>query len=246
VGWSRWIFGGSFGAGNPVCDSVAVIPGDNGAGQTFDSSDRDEVWVVVKRTINGATVRYVEFIERYFETGQDQEDAVYVDSCITYDSTSATAMTGLGHLEGETIKVFGDGAIQTDVTVASAAATLAEAASTVQMGLGYTHKLKTLRLDADTNQTALGRPKNYSEMVFTLLNSHTISFGPTSDLLQNEDFRLVGTPMDAATPFFTGDWTTGFDGTWSDDARIVIQSDDPVPFTLLAIAAAARIERKKI
>ena len=48
VAWHRHIFGGAFGTGNAVCESVAVIPTD---------LDEYEVYVIIKRTINGATKR---------------------------------------------------------------------------------------------------------------------------------------------------------------------------------------------
>ena len=51
IAWSRHIFGGVFGSGKAVCESVASISG---------VLTEDEVWVIVKRTINGATKRFVE------------------------------------------------------------------------------------------------------------------------------------------------------------------------------------------
>ena len=51
VAWHRHIIGGSFGSGNAVVESVASISG---------AINEDELWVIVKRTINGATKRYVE------------------------------------------------------------------------------------------------------------------------------------------------------------------------------------------
>ena len=104
VGWGRHILGGVFGSGNAVVESVSVIPGTNGSGQVQDSSSRDEVWLIVKRTINGATKRYVEFFEQSFETGDAQEDAYLVDSMVTCDSTSATTLIGFVHLKGFTVK----------------------------------------------------------------------------------------------------------------------------------------------
>jgi hypothetical protein len=80
VGWARHIIGGTFGTGNAIVESVAVIPGAAGAGQVQASDERDEVWVQVKRTINGNTVRYIEVLERDYEDTHDQEDAYYSDS----------------------------------------------------------------------------------------------------------------------------------------------------------------------
>jgi hypothetical protein len=319
VGWARHIIGGEFNGGDAVVESVVTIPGANGSGQVQNSVNRNEVWVIVKRTINGATARYIEFFERDFETGDAQEDAYYVDSCITLDTpvtiTGATkadpvvitatahgfsnadlirhsdfvggmtelngntykvanktantyeltspddgtdidgtaftvayvsggiankkiaAISGLSHLEGESIRVLGDGAILTDATVASGAVTLSEAVSVAQMGLSYKHKLVTLKISAGNPAgTALGKIKRIYGIVFSLLNSHTIAFGRDSDNLQSIDFRTVTNLMDTATPLFTGEIFLEFDGQWTRDARITVESTDPTSFTLLAIA----------
>ena len=326
VGWARHIIGGSFSGGNAVVESVAVIPGDNGAGQTQDSTDRDEVWVIVKRTINSATKRYVEFFERDFADDHSQEDAYYSDSLITLDTPitisgatkanpvvitatshgysngdivritdvsgmtqlngnsykvankttntfeltspddssningtsyttyisggkankKVTAITGLSHLEGETVKILGDGAIQADKTVASGAITLDTAASVVHMGLGYTHKLKTLKISAGNPAgTPLGKTKRIYGLTFSLLNSHTLEFGPSSSSLAKKDFRVVSSAMDSAAPLFTGEKFVEFPGDWTTDARIFIESDDPDPFTLLALAPEININPLK-
>jgi len=237
IGWFRCILGGSFGSGDSVVESVAVIPGTNGAGQVQDSISRDEVWVVVKRTIDGSTVRYVEFLERAYETGHDQDDAYYADSIITYDGDSATTITGLTHLEGESVKIWADGAVQATKTVASGQITLDDAASTVQIGLSYTHRGKTLKLDYGAAAgTAVGKKKSIHAITFVLLNSHTLSAGPATDDLTDYDFRVVSDPMDAGAPLFTGESSVDFDGDWEDDSRIVFESSDPAPFMLLAIA----------
>lgn len=237
VGWARHILGGALSTGNPVVESVASVPGANGAGQTQSSEDRNEVWVIVKRTINSATKRYIEVLERDWEEGDDEDDAYYADSVITYDSTATTSITGLDHLEGETVKVLADGAIVADATVASGAITLAVAASTVQVGLGYTHKMKPLKFEAGAARgTAIGKTKQVFGITFVVLNSHTLSFGPDASNLTSIDFRDVEDPMDAGVGFFTGERFEEFDDDWETDARMFIQSDDPVPFTLLALA----------
>ena len=76
VGWARQIFGGAYLGGDAVCESVATIP----------ASGTDEVWVIVKRTINGATKRYIEVMETAHEPGDDGALAVYCDAAIEYNS----------------------------------------------------------------------------------------------------------------------------------------------------------------
>ena len=110
-----------------------------------------------------------------------------------------TSITGLSHLEGETIKVFGDGAILPDETVSSATITINSAASVVQVGLGYTHTLKTLKISVGNPAgTALVKKKRIYGVTFFLLNSHTISYGPDTANLKNKEFRVVADDMDSA------------------------------------------------
>ena len=232
--------------GHSVVESVAVIPGTDGSGQVHDSTSRDEVWIQVKRTINGNTVRYVEFQERDYEADQNADDAVYSDSCITYDSSSASTITGLTHLEGQTVKIWADNAIQADKVVSSGSISLDVAASVVQVGLSYTHKLKTLKIEGgNAAGTSVGRNKRINGLTFVLLNSHTIEYGPTASDLDKNDFREVSDAMDSATPLFTGELFVEFEGNWQTDPRIYVESDDPAPFTLLAIAPEVKINALK-
>ena len=51
--------------------------------------------------------------------------------------------------------------------------------------------------------------------------------------------------MDSATPLFTGELFVEFEGNWQTDPRICVESDDPAPFTLLAIAPEVKINALK-
>jgi hypothetical protein len=97
--WSR--FTTTDGTSESDFESVAVIYGG--------TRSEDEVWVTVKRTVNSSTVRYVErFKPRNW--GTDDDDAFFVDSGLTYDSTAASTVTA-AHLKGETCSVLGDGVV---------------------------------------------------------------------------------------------------------------------------------------
>lgn len=246
VGWARHVIGGSFSGGQAVVESVAVIPGANGGGQVQDSSSRDEVWLIVKRTINGVQRRYVEFMERDFETGDDQVDAYFADSMITYDGVPTTTITGLGHLQGQTVKIWADGAIQFPKVVTASAITLDNQASVVQIGLGQPRVAKTLKIAVGNPAgTPLGKTKRIYGLTFAVLNSHTLKFGPDDNTLSEQDFRVVLDPMDAGAPLFTGERFVHFPGDYAQDARILLESDDPAPFTLLAIAPEIQVNPLK-
>ncbi len=249
IAWGRQILGGGFAGGDPVVESVATIPGNAAAG----TENQDEVWVVVKRTIDGATARYIEVFEPVFEgpvpdqfdteaafdtaVRAAQSDAHYVDSGLIYDGAATTTLSGLGHLEGETVKVLADGAVHPDVTVSGGEITLARQVSKARVGLGYAHRFKGLKLDFGAAAgSAVGKTKRVHGITFVLLHSMRLKQGPAFDDLIENDFRVVGDAMDTAVPLFTGEHFVEFDGDWARDSRIVIADDAAVPFFLLGMA----------
>lgn len=80
VGWHRHIIGGvSDAAGNAaIVESIDVIPSPDGT--------RDEVWMAVKRRVNGATKRYIEYMGKFFEDTDNQEDAHFLDCGTSFDA----------------------------------------------------------------------------------------------------------------------------------------------------------------
>ena len=84
-----------------------------------------------------------------------------------------------------------------------------------------------------------------NHITFAVLNSHTLETGTSSDSLFKYDFREVGDSMDAGAPLFTGEWGVEFEGNWEPDPRVVIESDDPAPFTLLAMAPEIKLNALK-
>ena len=249
-GWTRQKLGGSFGSGHAVVESIAVIPGAAGGGRTYDSDERDEVWLIVKRTVNGSTVRYIEVFEGNFEGPiphdyatnalwqaammAAQEDAFYVDCGLTYSGASTSTITGLSHLNGQTVKVLANGVVQTDKTVSGGSITLDEAATKVHVGLGYTHKYKSLKLAyGSRGGTAVGKVKRVYGACFVLLDSYVFSFGRDPDSLSE-----IVLPLDSNsdTPLYTGEKFEDFGGEWARDARLYIESDEPLPWAMLAVA----------
>ena len=226
VAWHRHIIGGVFGSGNAVVESVAVIPGD---------LDEDEVYLIVKRTIGGATKRYVERISG-FDFGTDITDAFFVDSGLTYSGSAATSISGLDHLEGQTVSVLADGSLHPDVTVSSGAVTLQRSVTKAHIGLPFTSKVETLRVDGGSALgSSQGKVKRISEVTVRLFRSVGLKVGTSTSELDVVPFRDSGDAMDTAIPLFTGDKTVEFRGGYDDDATIVIQQDQPLPMTILAI-----------
>jgi hypothetical protein len=227
-GWSRQILGGSFGSGNAVVESVCTIPSPN--------EDHDQTWVIVKRTINSATVRYVEFFEEEFADGADLEDAYFVDCGITYDSTPTDTVTGLDHLEGELIWIFADGKGQENDVVTGGEVSLAAEASKVHVGIGYTSRLKTLNLNTDTRAgTSQGKKARVVRAVTRFHNSIQGWIGRSSSNKDLQPGRPEGEPVGAQGVLMSGDVVTGFPGDYSSEPVIYIQQEAPFPMTILGI-----------
>ena len=226
VAWHRHIIGGVFGSGNAVVESIAVIPGD---------LDEDELYLIVKRTINGATKRYVERMS-VFDFGSDITNAFFVDSGLTYSGSAATTISGLDHLEGQTVSVLANGSLHPNVTVSSGAVTLQRSTTKAHIGLPFTSKVETLRVDGGSALgSSQGKVKRISEVTIRLFRSVGLKVGTSSSELDIVPFRDSGDAMDTAIPLFTGDKTVEFRGGYDDDATIVIQQDQPLPMTILAI-----------
>ncbi len=383
IGWARHVLGGTSDAGTTQAkaESVAVIPNSDGTA--------DEVYVVVQRYIDGASVRYIEYIKPFWETTNDQEDAFFVDSGLTLDTpltiTGATqadpcvvtatahgfsdgdevritdvegmtelnkisyyigekqtndfelfsnvkqnatitaitkanpgnvtavghglstndeiaffnvggmveleangytvtkvdddnftigvdssafttftsggdirhainstaftayvsggearerttAISGLTHLEGETVSILAEGSTHPDKTVSSGAITLNRAASKVHVGLAYTSDAKTLRSDAGAaDGTAQGKLNRIHRVIMRVLDTLGGLIGPDEASLDTISFREGGDNMDTAVPLFTGDVEIEWDGEYSSDNHIFYRQNQPLPATIEAL-----------
>lgn len=230
VGWHRHILGGPGNAtGGPAqVRSVAVIPSSDGT--------RDELWVVVRRWVGGRQVHYVEYMNKFFEEEDAQEDAFFVDCGLTYDGAPDDTISGLWHLEGEEVAVWADGAAHPNKVVQNGSITLDRPASVVQIGYAYNSDMQTLRPEAGSmDGTAQGKTKRTHRMGFILHRTLGLKFGPSFDNLTTMIFRTAADPMGEAVPLFSGVRSEVFDGDYDYDGYVCIRQDQPAPGTILAV-----------
>lgn len=207
-------------------ESVAVVA----------EGDEDMLYAVIRRTINGATVRYVERMHsRAFAA---QEDAFFVDCGLTYDGVAADVITGLDHLEGETVSILADGAVHPQRTVSGGSITLDIEASVVQVGLPITADMQTLPMAAalQDGSFAQGHVKNVNKVWLRVYRSSGIFVGPafsrlveakqrttepygTPPALRNEEISIVASPQ------------------WTDGGQVCVRQSDPLPLTVTALVA---------
>jgi hypothetical protein len=296
VAWHRHIIGGVFGTGNAVVESVAVIPTDD---------SEYELYMIVKRTINGATTRYVEYLHTFNFDQTDNTSFNYLDSqlglsksqttltaginatattvpvasvsglsssgkikiggeIISYAGISSLDLTGctrgqnittatshlsgavtkevvniiagLNHLEGQTVSILVDGATHPTKVVASNSITLDRFGTDVKVGLQYTSILKTMRIDAGSQDgTSQGKTKRIYEVTARLFETVGVEVGPDLDNMERVPFRTSADPMDQGIPPFTGDKEVEFRGNYDTDGFMMVRQTQPLPLTLLSL-----------
>ncbi len=147
-----------------------------------------------------------------------------------------STVSGLWHLEGQTLDVLGDGALQAQKTVANGAVTLQSRAGTIQLGLNIVADAKLLRLDSgDPTGTTLGKTRRTNKVGLFLHRTLGVKIGENFDNLQNIVFRTTLDPMGHATELFSGIITETFGADNNTDNQICWRQDSPLPGTFLAV-----------
>lgn len=219
VGWHHHNLSGAV-------ESVATIPHWDG--------DQDVLWLIVNRTINSATKRYIEYIDKY----RINQYATFSDSCLTYDGSPVTTLSGLDHLEGEEVSVLGDGAVQPNQTVTGGSINLQYPASVVTVGLPYSGTIKTMPLEAGAaDGTSQGKTMRITNITMRLHETGPgLWYGPNVTEMDEYQFRDTDDLMDTAIPLLTGDtqlsaWVSGYQKS----PQMTLQHRLPLPFTLIAL-----------
>lgn len=231
--WHRHVLGGT----DAEIMSVAVIPGDDG----------DDVWLSVKRMVDGIERRSIEIMHRQFRVDDDKEDGIYVDSAVVYEGASTTTISGLNHLEAETVVVVNNGTEETEKTVVSGRITLDRATTKAVIGLRYQAILETMDIEAGARAgTAHARVKRISQVFLRLwrsLGGWVGGYQERSDGQMDRRepkpllYREAVDPMDASPPLFTGLKPIDMDVGHARESVVRIEHDDPYPFYVAAIVA---------
>lgn len=196
----------------------------------------DVLYVVVRRTINGANVRYIERIaSRQFV---DPADAFFVDCGLSYSGPPATTFSGLSHLEGKTVSILADGSVHPQRVVAGGSVTLDQAASKVQIGLPITADLQTLPVAAMLQDGSYGQGhvKNVNKVWLRVHRSSGIFVGPDTDNLTEAKQR--STESYGSAPALKSEVIQiALTPAWADSGQIFVRQSDPLPLTVVSISA---------
>ncbi len=210
---TAWEFHEGFGReGTVFVESMTSIPVEDG----------NQVWMVVRRTIDGNSVRYVERLS--------------IDStldCGVYSSGAASiTWDGLDHLEGETVRAVGDGRYLGEYVVSGGEIEVSRSSTIKNAGLGYTPRLKLLPPEIQTGMgSASGNAMRTSEV--------TVRFFETTGCKVNGkvmSFRNLGAGvLDAAPEEFTGVKRIENLGFERGESELEFTQEEPMPFHILSV-----------
>jgi hypothetical protein len=161
----------------------------------------------------------------------------YLETQLPTAYLMTATITGLGHLEGETVSVLADGKVYKDLTIAAGQLTLAKKAARIHIGLPYTTRIETLDIDIDQTKGQF-RHKTINEITLNLRNSRAVFVGvehpdyPLDQLLN----RNSAENMHVANSALNGPYELSPHISWGKTTEVVIESTDPLPMNILNIA----------
>jgi hypothetical protein len=220
-------------------EDVCVLPG----------AVEDRVYLIVKRTINGSTVRYVEkaALESECRGGTQNKQA---DSFLTgTNSPASTTISGLTHLVGESVVVWADGVNYSPITNGTQTTFTVSSSGTITLGTAVTDWVVGLPYEARWKSgkqafaAALGTALNVKGFIdhigFVLLDTHCrgLRFGPNFTTLDPLPMVVDEEEIDEDTVHEEFDKARmSFPGTWDTDPRVCLVANAPMPCTVAAVS----------
>lgn len=205
TGWWHFATAGSV-------ESIATIP--------HPTQNRDQVWMAVNRA-NGRGIEVLDE-EAAMPYSGGTWMGLQVDAGVIYTGVATSTITGLGHLNGQTVAIVGGGVEYPSQVVSGGQVTgLTPPVTTAFVGLPYAALGETMPPELSGLGTIQRSPKHWVEL--TALLDATVGF-----TLQGQALPLpVGVP-------FTGEKHLPFLG-WGRDGTVTFAQLQPLPATLLGL-----------
>jgi hypothetical protein len=151
-------------------------------------------------------------------------------------SLSVTSISGLDHLEGQTIRVLVDGANHPPVTVASGEVTLNTPSFYIIAGLGYTSTVETNYIEGGGQYGSVqGSIARTHEVALRFFETIGGSIGYSSAKVDEITFRNADDPMDEGPNLFTGDKIALLPTDYQIGAKMTYIQSDPLPATIVSL-----------
>lgn len=184
----------------------------------------DDIYFAVERTVDGSTTTYLEKLS--FD--------VYTDSTFTATYGLPTdIITGLGHLEGETVQVRGDGYVLESETVSGGQITIDREVTDVEVGLAYNPTIKPMPIALETQE---GNTMYKRKKINAAYIDYYESLGIYVDDILIPPLTFGPTVLDQPPTVKTGIYELlGILGDWQPRDMITITQQEPLPMTIIGI-----------
>lgn len=198
-------------------------------------SNRDDLYVLMKRNVGGQDVYYSEYLRDRLPDN-DIKRAFLVDSGLSYSGPAVSSVSNLDHLIGQEVVALADGSVLRGLIVDSnGSIDLPEAAEEISVGLSYDSWLVSLPLDGSGQQgTIQGQKKKVTNVALRFNNTRGLHIGTQADNLTPIKMRTnenAGQPID----LYTGIKRVTINQRWVDDIQIFMHQPDPIPVTILSL-----------
>lgn len=222
---------------NPEQQTIAFCSGDVGGFvewvATVPAGEQDATYLLVRRTIDGATKRYIEKID-WGDWINTQEIRNAHDCRMESTGAASAVWSGFDHLEGETVSVLADGIYMgDDFVVTGGEIELPREATTVSVGIPYRARIKQQAPEVGTGSgTSQGQAISNHRVSVRVLN--TIGLWVNDEEVTFRSFDVDET-LDSAPEVFSGikEVTTG--GWEQGESELTLEQQQPYPWTVLNI-----------
>lgn len=211
--------------------SIATIP--NGG--------NDRLWMVVKRGGN----YYIEYLSKFFRRTDSLDDAIFVDSSLSYAGSEIQTLTGLDHLEGETVSILNEGSVGSQRVVTGGQIELQFPTTKVTVGLSIKSAWQSMRFEGGAQDgVGQGKSKRVSAVVFRFektgsglkYGKGTIDKEFSDGLFAKLPVRETNDLMDAPPSLLEGDTCRQpIDGGSDQQYMLRVEHSEPVPCTIISI-----------
>lgn len=223
----------------------------------------EKVYYCIKRTIGGVAKRYLErwAMETECQGPYSTNTSLnkQADAFIIYSGVPTTVITGLSHLEGKQVVVWGDAqcfsrrdsnGVQTTFTVTGGQITIPTAVSNAIVGLSYTARFLSTKLSSNNPDgiSGLTQKGRTDHMAMIMYNTYYqgLQYGTSADAI--DELPLVEDDVITATDYVWPSYDHDafeIDDIWSSDSRIYLQAMAPMPCTVLGAIVSSETSVKK-
>ncbi|HXF45757.1 MAG TPA: hypothetical protein VNK91_06525 [Burkholderiaceae bacterium] len=210
-----------------------------------------EIYLWVRRTINGQTRRYIEYLMNWYPTAKPLERttsegaaAWFLDCAIEYSGPPTSTISGLSHLKGEEVGIFADGAMHPRRTVSQTGSiTLERPVSHALIGIPQSWYVQTLPIEPlqPGGGSRRDQAKRASRVILHLLNSAG-GWIRVNGSEKEALFHTGAADYGAAQKLFTGALDVAVAAGPEKELVVEIGGEDALPFTLLGITVSSHIE----